>query len=335
VPLSAADMPFASNAARPAAVAYTVGDLCRLTFPARRTILMRDGQVVLREGHLWEIHAERGLGKTWLSTTLGLVAASGTEALGFSAPHASRVAHIEGEMAGEDNQSRIRLLCDHLHVNPDLVTMTILAADWQDDYLPRLDTPEGQRYVEPVVADADLVILDNRSCLFDPEGEKDPTAWQPAQDYLLSLRRRGKAVIVVHHSNRLGGARGHSKAEDPLDAIINLTRPEDYRPDHGARFVVTFTKSRGVYGAAVAPFEAALTPDGWQVQGIDTTSTRNVVDKLLAHIQLSASAGERSKSASAAIAAVRVNKAAGLKAWAEMLDRGLIRKHPDGGFCVA
>lgn len=104
-----------------------------------------------------------------------------------------------------------------------------LAADWQDGYLPRLDTLPGRLAIEPFVAQADFIILDNRSSLFDPEAEKDPTAWQPAQDSLLSLRRRRKAVLIVHHSNRMGGARGHSKPEDVMELLIKLTRPEGYR----------------------------------------------------------------------------------------------------------
>ena len=72
-------------------------------------------------------------------------------------------------------------------------------------------------------------------------------------------------MLIAHHANRMGGARGHSKAEDPMN-LIKLARPDDYS-DQGARFVVTFEKSRGVYGAAVAPFMARLTPDGWQIAG--------------------------------------------------------------------
>src|SRR5205823_6107860 len=138
-------------------------------------------------------------------------------------------------------------------------SLTIVAADWQEQFVPRLDTEEGQQAIEPFVEAADLVIIDNRSCSFDPESEKDPSAWQPAQDWLLSLRRRGKAVLLDHHANRLGGARGHSKPEDPMDLLLSLARPDDYRQDQGARFVVTFDKARGVHGAAVAPFLAHLT----------------------------------------------------------------------------
>lgn len=205
-----------------------------------------------------------------------------------------------------------------------------MAADWQDEYLPRLDTIEGQRFIEPYIAQADLVILDNRSCLFDPEGEKDAAAWQPTQDWLLSLRRRGKAVVLAHHSNRQGGARGHSKPEDAMNLLLKLTRPDGYTQDQGARFIATFEKSRGAYGSAVAPFEARLTPDGWQATGTDTRSV--VSDKLLEYVRLAHGAGERPKSANAAIRGASVSRPAGLKAWAELLKSGAVAKHLEGGF---
>jgi hypothetical protein len=85
---------------------------------------------------------------------------------------------------------------------------------------------------------------------------------------LLSLRKRGKAVVLAHHANRQGGARGHSAADEPMNLIIKLTRPEGYSGDQGARFVVEFDKARGLYGASAAPFEAELTPTGWTVGAV-------------------------------------------------------------------
>jgi putative DNA primase/helicase len=233
-------------------VGLTLHELARSVFPTRTPILMRGETPVLCAGHLAQVYAERGHGTTWFALTLGLIAASGGSALGFSAPSPCRVLDIDGEMASLEIQERAATLCDRLHV-PLSATLTTVAADWQDRYLPRLDTVAGQEAVEPYVANADLIILDNRSCLFDPDGEKDPTAWQPAQDWLLSLRRRGKAVLLVHHSNRMGGARGHSKAEDPMNLLIKLTRPEDYRQDQGARFVVTFDRRAGPAGRRSHP----------------------------------------------------------------------------------
>lgn len=312
-------------------VAMTLADLRAYRFPPSRPLLMRGTQSILSAGHLAQVHAERGIGKTWLLQSLAIAAAAGIDVLGFRAPASCRVLVIDGEMDSHDLQDRYQTLTAMLGVSSD-IPLTVLAADWQRDYLPRLDTAEGQAYVAPYVADADLVVLDNRSCLFDPEGEKDPTAWQPAQEWLLGLRRQGKAVIIAHHSNRQGGSRGHSKSEDPLNLILKLARPEDYSADHGARFTVTFEKTRGAFGADVSPFTARLTPEGWRTE---SASERSLASRLLEHVRLADGAGDPVKSATAAIRAARVNRENGLKAWADLIKSGQLQKHPTGGFRAA
>jgi putative DNA primase/helicase len=318
----------------PDLLALSLAELATHQFPARRPLLYRGDSVVFREGHIGQIYAERGFGKSWLMQTIALVAAYGIDALGFHNPTPCRVLQVDGEMASEELQERSANLCRMLNV-PSYTTgaLTIIAADWQDTYLPRLDTLEGQEAIEPYVEAADFILFDNRSCLFDPEGEKDPTAWQPAQDYLLSLRRRGKAVMLAHHSNRMGGARGISKAEDPMNLLLKLTRPEDYSQDQGARFLVTFDKARGVYGAAAAPFIAALTQSGWLVEPAEAEED-SAAKKLRDYLLLANTVNERPKSASAAVSAAHVNRNKGFEAWAAMLKRGEVAEHADGGFYV-
>jgi len=40
--------------------------------------------------------------------------------------------------------------------------------------------------------------------------------------------------------------------------VIKLQKPDDYRPQDGARFEVHFDKARSLFGEDVAPFEAKL-----------------------------------------------------------------------------
>lgn len=319
----------------PAATAlrtFTLPDLKQHVFDFRRPLLQRGDAVILREGHLGQIYGLRGIGKTWLTQSLALVASCGGSALGFRCEEPVRVLHVDGEMAGPELQDRYIELEQKLGVK-GTANLTILAADWQDAFLPRLDTAAGRLAVEPFVEAADLIILDNRSTLFDPDSEKDPTAWQAAQDWLLSLRRRRKAVLIVHHSNRQGGARGHSKPEDTMNLLIKLTRPEGYTADQGARFVVEFDKTRGCHGADVAPFTATLQPDGWSVEGIDETD--QITRKIREYLHLAHRAGDRPKSANAAINGAKVGRNGGLKAWADLKASGDLREHPDGGFHLA
>jgi hypothetical protein len=57
--------------------------------------------------------------------------------------------------------------------------------------------------------------------------------------------------------------------------------------------------------------------------------------KLRDYVRITAQAGERVKSASAAIAGAGINRNAGFEAWALLLKTNAIKKHPGGGFDVA
>jgi putative DNA primase/helicase len=311
--------------------AFSLSELESHLFPARRPILVRYETPIFCAGHLGQIVGARGIGKTQLLQTLALGIAGGIEVLGFQAPEPRRVLYIDGEMSAPEIQERFASQRKQLSVSA-AAPLVVLAADWQESFLPRLDTPAGQAAVEPFVEQADAIIIDNRSCLFDPESEKDPAAWQPAQDWLLSLRRCGKAVLIAHHANRLGTARGHSKSEDLLNLSITLSRPEDYSADQGARFIGTFDKCRGAHGSAVAPFAARLTPEGWQLESVEAQGRQTAEQKLCEYLRLAHEAGERPKSANAAIAGARVNRNEGLRAWAALRSQGVIRDHHEGGF---
>jgi putative DNA primase/helicase len=103
----------------------------------------------------------------------------------------------------------------------------------------------------------DLLILDNLSTLTNgSEGASD--AWLPMQNFLLRLRRKGVAVLLVHHAGVNGRQRGTSRREDALDTVIALRRPGDYSPEEGARFEVHIEKARTLAGEGALPFEAAV-----------------------------------------------------------------------------
>ena len=314
-------------------IAFTAAQLQHHVFPERQAIFWRGDAVLLRAGHVAQVHAERGMGKSLLLASLAVAAATGRGVLGFTAPEPLRVLLVDGEMDSREIQQRTTLLCDLLEVDlPE--SLTFIAADWQEDFLPRIDTPIGQALLERFVEPADLVIFDNRSCLTDPENEKDPAAWQATLQLCLSLRRRGKAVIFAHHGNRLGGARGHSRPEDILNLSIKLARPTDYTQDQGARFEVHFDKARGIHGSGVAPFLAHLTADGWQVQSLEVQTEKGTEAKLLQYLRLADRAGERPTSANTAITRAGVQRNAGLAAWAALKDRGAIHIDAQGAYFV-
>jgi putative DNA primase/helicase len=91
----------------------------------------------------------------------------------------------------------------------------ILAADHVENAIS-LGSEEGQYALEPLLNDVDLLILDNLSTLCTTGGESASDAWVPMQNWLLMLRRRGIAVLFIHHAGTNGRQRGTSRREDAL-----------------------------------------------------------------------------------------------------------------------
>ena len=124
--------------------------------------------------------------------------------------------------------------------------------------MPDLSTYEGQAEIDSIIEDAEVVIVDNLSCWARSGRENEAESWLPIADWILSLRRRGVAVIMVHHAGKGGQQRGTSKREDLLDVVIGLSRPTDYDPSQGAVFVSEFTKARNLTGQNAESLEMTL-----------------------------------------------------------------------------
>ena len=134
----------------------------------------------------------------------------------------------------------------------------ILAADHTETGIS-LGSVDGQSVIESLLADVDLLILDNLSTLCTTGSESASDAWVPMQNWLIGLCRKGIAVLLIHHAGVNGRQCGTSRREDALDTVIALRRPEDYSPEQGARLEIHFEKLRNrVDGDGAVSFEAKL-----------------------------------------------------------------------------
>jgi putative DNA primase/helicase len=89
-----------------------------------------------------------------------------------------------------------------------------------------------------------VLILDNLSTLASGMKENEADSWELVNNWLLDLRRRKIAVVIVHHAGRSGEMRGTSKREDNVFWIIALDdRKKDADDKRGARFISHFTKA--------------------------------------------------------------------------------------------
>lgn len=262
----------------------TVGELLSTEFPPLESVL----EPWLRVKHLAMLYARRGVGKTWFSLSFGLATASAAPIFGESGGrpswHATKpreVLVVDGEMPGAILQQRIAALVAGSGYDPG-DRMRLLVADMQERGLPSLAKRAGRSLVEDRISEGGLLILDNVSTLCGGIAENEADEWQPIQEWLLSLRRRGVTVVLDHHAGRAGQARGTSKREDVLDVVLALKAPDDYDAEEGARFEVHFEKSRGLAGRSVEPFEAELAVrDGratWKTRGLSEELTRRIVE---------------------------------------------------------
>lgn len=260
----------------------TFTELKSRTLPPRKLIL----EPWLREKDLAMIYGFRGVGKTWVSMGLAVtVAAGGTMFDTWKAPEPVPTLFIDGELPFEDLKDRAMTVAQYLGVDPG-DNLRILTPDLQEFGLPDLATKEGQDQIEPYIGNARFIVLDNLSTLMRDGAENEAESWQPVQDWLLSLRRRGITVVFMHHSGLSGRARGTTKREDVLSIIIKLNRPDDADElGHGGRFEVLWQKTRGLAGGVVEPFEVRIEngppPEermGFQVYDLDKVKYRRVVD---------------------------------------------------------
>jgi DNA-binding NarL/FixJ family response regulator len=235
-------------------VVLTLKELLNKKIPPRQDLL----SPWLQSQGLCMIYSTRGFGKTWVSLEIAYAVASGGQFLSWKSDNPAGVLYIDGEMPLVDLQNRAKQIYKRDSIEPQ-APLNFITPDVQEANFPDLSTVDGQSQIESVISDEiKLVVLDNQTTLFRSLKESDSDSWLPIQNWMLSLRSKGKSVLLIHHAGKNGLQRGTSRREDVLDTVISLKRPKDYIQEEGARIEFHFEKSRSLLGEEVKPFEARL-----------------------------------------------------------------------------
>lgn len=225
------------------------------------------------------VFGPRGTGKTHFALGVAYAVASGGTYLNWQAPRPRKVLVIDGEMPAATLKERwIGIVANSEREPPPGDFVRILADSLSESGLPDLSTEKGQEAIQPHIGDAELIVVDNLSTLARSGKENESESWGIIQGWALKQRREGRSVLFVHHAGKGGEQRGTSKREDIMDSVIKLSLPSDYSPVDGARFVVTFTKSRGFCGTEAEPFEAALRDGQWSMKSLEDVRTAQIID---------------------------------------------------------
>ena len=229
------------------------------------------------------LHAKRGVGKTHMGLAIAYAVATGTSYLRWKAPQPRKVVYLDGEMSSYSLQSRLKAISEATACDPKLLdNLRIFTPDLQHGPIPDLAERGWHLAVRELIDDAELVVVDNLSCLARSGGqENDSDSWDVMSEWALGLRREGVAVLFMHHSGKNGQQRGTSRREDILNVVINLKHPADYASEKGAHFEVHFEKGRELYGEDSKPFLAKmLSNEGlqyWEIEDLDASTFDQVV----------------------------------------------------------
>jgi len=193
--------------------------------------------------------------------SLGTALAFGGTFLRWKAAAPVGVLYLDGEMAGQVMQERVAGflpadVSDDLAENFRLFTPDLLQLGQP---LPDLSTLSGQQMIESLITETTkVIVIDNISAWCRTGKENESESWTSTQAWLLTLRRRGIAVLLVHHAGKNDAQRGNSKKEDALDLTIKLTRAKEHDPTTGAAFTWTVDKGRHLHGDDAAALELTL-----------------------------------------------------------------------------
>jgi DNA-binding transcriptional ArsR family regulator len=252
-------------------------ELALMQFKVREVIL----DPWLHSQDLCMVFSARGIGKTHFALGLAYAVSSGGRFAKWTAPIARKVLYLDGELPGSVMQKRLLMHCPDAEPQPGY--MRIFTPDLLPDgrALPDLSTFAGQQQIDALIEDAEVVFVDNLSAWARSGRENEAESWQPMSDWILGLRRRGIAVVLIHHAGKGGQQRGTSKREDLLDVVIGLSRPQDYDVKQGAVFVAEFTKARNLTGADAESLEFQLVGDedhaAWAWRTVESSTYDRVV----------------------------------------------------------
>lgn len=234
----------------------SVNDFSRIHLTKRETIL----SPWLTEGSINMVFADRGIGKTFFCLSCAVALANGEAFLTYKANKPVPVLYLDGEMQATAMQERLKQLTNG---RPTIETLSIFTPDCQDltDHIPDIGDPNGRLEIDELVntVNPKVVFIDNISTFIRTGHENEGDSWSPVQEWAVQLRKRGVAVVFVHHANKEGKQRGSHKKEDVMDIVIQLKRPDDFlQGTDDTRMMIKYTKSRHMGAFDTQDIEATL-----------------------------------------------------------------------------
>ncbi len=238
---------------------YSLKTFMELDLPKSNIIL----DPIITERSLAMLYAYRGVGKSFFAMSLALAVATGDKFLRWKAPNPQKVLYVDGEMPANMLQERFRKISNLNEADDYTENLEIFATDLQPFSTINISNTEMQKEITAIIEKKGikLLILDNLSTLTTLD-ELDAASWNVIQEWLITLRKKGVAVIIIHHAGKTGTQRGISKREDILDLVINLRNKASSNNEEeislNGKCQVVFEKNRNLSKKQISNFGIEL-----------------------------------------------------------------------------
>ena len=212
-------------------IPWKVGELIDADIPERKCLAgIIGGAGVFTQYSTNQIFAFRGTGKTMFQFGLAISFAAGRDFLCYQIPHAMTVLYIEGELPDRQIQERMKSLGIPKAARDNLIIVSRDKQLMNGRDIPSLHERRGRDAIERLIEihRPAVLFLDSMSSLMTL-GTNDEDSWLEILPWFTKLRCSGLCIILTQQTGKdqTRGNRGHSRAEDPLDVSIQLTRMDD------------------------------------------------------------------------------------------------------------
>jgi len=207
---------------------------------------------VITAGSSGMLSAQRGLGKSLLGMHIGYAVAAGKRLQPWGRGGGVKVVYLDGEMKAKEFHGRMGQIRNRDPFQTSqarfLQNFHLISRSAHSHDIGYIDTEEGQQAIEGMFPDGvGLLIIDNLSA-WKMSGGEDGNAFAPIKRWLIHLRTKGIAVLLIHHTGKNGSnQRGTSIHEDMLDYSILLREDKAGKPKNGTSFMLEHTKLRGLH----------------------------------------------------------------------------------------
>ena len=199
-------------------------------------------------GEATMLAALAGGAKTFISQYISACVATGSACFGISISKPIPVLYVDSELSRYQIQQRFKLIYDFIGKTPDANFLKIVHKRSFSSGMPDLTTPNGFEKLLPEIEKADVVILDNLSSLYRTAEELSQNDWNYYNDCLDEMRELGKAVLVLHHTDKDSrNYRGHSEIARAIDNVLIAVK--DKKLSNNLKTVVNLRKPKSRHGA--------------------------------------------------------------------------------------